>query len=785
MASGLVGRLTLPDETVLVQHGAMSDTLTYHDGEPFPGRVGLTLADSQPAWPVARRAPDGAPNVLLVVLDDVGFAQLGCFGSDLETPVLDRLAAEGLRYRNFHTTAMCSPTRACLMTGRNPHTCAMGGITDLAMGFPGYNGRIPKSCGFVSEVLRQGGWATFAVGKWHLAPSDETHAAAPRDRWPLAQGFERYHGFLGGETNQFFPDLVVDNTPIVFEPRPGYHLTEDLVDRAIGMVTDLRAADPSKPFFLYLALGACHAPHQAPRPWIDRYRGRFDDGWDVWRARTHARQLALGVVPPRTSLSPRPPWVQDWSTLPEPERRAYARMMEVYAGFLSHTDHHVGRLVSFLGQTGDLDRTLVVVLSDNGASAEGGPHGSFNENFIFNGLPHDLEQTLAMLDELGGPHTYGHYPWGWALAGNTPFRRWKRETHEGGIGDPLIVRWQAVPDGGAIRHQYVHAIDVAATILDVAGVAMPAILNGVPQEPLAGRSFAASLTDPAAPEHRETQYYEQFACRALYHRGWKAVTFHPLVAYEDGDNPFAEPSEDRWELYHVAEDPSESHDLAAVHPEKLGELKEMWLREAERYGALPLQAVRFFAHDRPPAVPPRDRLVLRPGAVALPEELAPRLKLRPHRIVARLEVPETGAAGVILAQGGRFGGFTLHLQDDRVHYTYNFLGLERTTLVSERLGPGPHVVGVEMTPGRAIAMHAELVVDGALVAEADVPRTAPFRFALAGEGMCCGYAGGTPVTESYTAPFRFTGILHDVTIDVSGTPIVDLVAEVRRAWAVE
>ena len=763
----------------------MADTPTYRDGDPFPGRVGTTLADSLPAWPVAPRAPEDAPNVLLVVLDDVGFAQLGCFGSDLDTPVFDRLAAEGLRYRSFHTTAMCSPTRACLMTGRNPHTCAMGGITDMAMGFPGYHGRIPKSCGFVPEVLRQSGWATFAVGKWHLAPSDETHVAAPRDRWPLGQGFERFYGFMGGETNQCFPDLVVDNTPITFTPPAGYHLTEDLIERAIGMVTDLRAADPSKPFFLYLPLGACHAPHQAPRAWIERYRGRFDDGWDAWRARTHARQLALGITPPGTTLSPRPAWVQEWAALPEVERRVYARMMEIYAGYLSHADHHLGRLLAFLAVRGELERTLVVALSDNGASAEGGPHGSFNENFIFNSMPHDIEHTVTMLDDLGGPLSYGHYPWGWALAGNTPFRRWKRETHEGGIGDPLIVRWPAIPDPGAIRPQYVHAIDVAATVLDLTGVAMPAALHGVAQEPLAGRSFAASLTDPAAPEHRETQYYEQFACRALYHRGWKAVAFHSLLAYEPDDDPFADSSTDRWELYHVAEDPSECHDLAAVHPEKLRELQALWFEEAKRYGALPLQAVRLFARDRPPAIPPRDRVVLTPGAVAIPEENAPGLKLRPHRIVARVEIPADGAAGVLLTQGGRFGGFALYVQDDRAQYTYNFLGLERTTLASDQLAPGPHFIGVQLTPERGIAMRAELVVDGVVVAEEEIARTAPFRFALVGEGMCCGYTDGTPVTEAFAPPFRFTGLLHDVTVDVSGTPIVDLVAEMRRAWTVQ
>lgn len=763
----------------------MSKPLVYRDGEPFPGRVAASFRDSVPAWPVAARASAGAPNVVLIVLDDVGFAQLGCFGSDIDTPRFDRLAAEGLRYRSFHTTAMCSPTRACLLSGRNHHTCAMGGITDLCMGFPGYNGRIPKSCGFVSEVLRQAGWATLAIGKWHLAPSDEQHAAAPRDRWPLGQGFERYYGFLGGETNQFAPDLVCDNSSIRLTPPDGYHLTEDLVNQAIQRVTDVRVADPDKPFFLYLALGACHAPHQAPPEWIERYRGRFAEGWDVWRERTLARQIASGVVPPATTLSARPSWVQEWASLPAEERRVYERMMEVYAGFLSHTDHHLGRLLDFLAASGELDRTLLLALSDNGASAEGGPHGTFNENFIFNGLQHDVEATRAMLDQLGSVHTYGHYPWGWALAGNTPFRRWKRETHEGGIGDPLIVRWPATADRGAVRSQYVHAIDVAATILDVAGTAMPAVLHGVPQEPLAGRSFAASLTDAAAPEHRETQYYEQFACRAIYDRGWKAVTYHAMLdgLYTDEDDPDRPFAEDRWELYHVASDPSESHDLAAAEPEKLRALQELWWSEAGRYGVLPLQSRRMFAVGRPHAVRPRERVVLRPGAAPVPEDLAPNVKMRPHRIVADVEIGVGGAEGVLVAQGGRFGGFSLYMHGGRLHYTTNFAGIERTTVSSPQpLAAGRHLVGVALEPAGGNGMRAQLLIGSDVVAAVEAPRTAPFRFALAGEGLCCGYDDGTPVADVYESPFAFTGAIHEAVIDVSGTPVADLVAELRRAW---
>ena len=758
--------------------------LTYRDGAPFPGRIGPTFEDSVPAWPVGARAPKGAPNVLLVVLDDVGYAQLGCFGSDIATPTFDALAARGLRYRSFHTTAMCSPTRACLMTGRNHHTCAMGGITDLAMGFPGYHGRIPKSCGFVSEVLRQAGWATFAVGKWHLAPSDELHAGASRDRWPLGQGFERYYGFIGAETNHWAPDLAVDNRLARFDPPPGYHLTEDLVDQAIAMVGDLRAADPGKPFYLYLAFGACHAPHHAPSGYIDRYRGRFDKGWDAWRMEVLARQIEMGLVPAGTRLNERPSWVAEWSSMPSDERRLAARMMEVFAGFLTHTDHHLGRLIEFLRRTGVLDDTLVIALSDNGASAEGGPHGTFNENFIFNGLPHDHAATMALLDGLGGPKTYGHYPWGWALAGNTPFKRWKRETHEGGIGDPLIVSWKGVPDAGAVRPHYTHATDVAATILDVCGVAMPPVLDGVAQEPLAGRSIAGSLADAGAPAHRVTQYYEQFACRAIYHEGWKAVTFHALWPgqYGSGLEPDAPFGEDRWELYHVEADPAETTDLAAAQPERLRAMQDLWFREAGRYGALPLRSRRTgMVAGRPNAATGRTRFTFRPGTAPVSEEVAPNTKLRPHRIVASVEVPDGGVEGVVLAQGGRFGGYSLYAKGGEIRYLYNFAGVERTTLAAA-LGAGRHTVAVDLTPAGGLAMRCELYVDGARVASADLPRTTPIRFALAGEGLCCGYDDGTAVSPDYESPFVFTGGIDEVVVDVGGTPVVDLEMEVRRAW---
>ncbi len=762
----------------------MSKTLTYPDGAAFPGRVAATADKSTAAWPMAPRAPDGARNVVVAVLDDVGYAQLGCFGSDIETPAFDALAERGLRYRNFHTTGMCSPTRACLMTGRNHHTAGMGGITDMAMGFPGYHGRIPKSCGFVPDVLRRAGWATFAAGKWHLAPSDELHAAAPRDRWPLGQGFERYYGFIGAETNQWAPQLTIDNRPQAFTPPAGYHLTADLVDHAIEMISDLRAADPDKPFFLYLAFGACHAPHHAPREWIERYRGRFDEGWDVWRERTHARQLALGILPQGTALTERPAWVQPWAGLPADERRLYARMMEVYAGFLSHTDHHLGRLLSFLDATGETERSAILALSDNGASAEGGPHGSVNEGLLFNGIPDDLADNLEYIDRLGGPETYPHYPWGWAMAGNTPFRRWKRETHEGGIADPLIVAVPGIGDPGAVRPHFLHAIDVAATVLDLSGVAMPEVLDGVVQEPVAGRSFVPTFADAATPAVRETQYFEQFGSRAIVHGGWKAVAWHCMgIKYQPGDDPRRPFAEDPWELYRVEEDFSESRDLAAVEPERLRALQDLWWAEAGRHGVLPLSAIRLFALDRPSALRARQRYVVRPHAAPVPEEVAPATKLRPHAIVATVDLPASGAEGVLLAHGGRFGGYSLYVQQGRLHYTYNFAGLEETTIQApDPIASGPRTLGVAVTPGEGSAAHATLSIDGVEVATGTVRRTMPFRFALVGAGLTCGYDDGTAVSSNYAAPFRFTGLLHAAVVDLGGTPIVDLVAEVERAF---
>ena len=494
----------------------------YTPGTAFPGVVGRTVDVSEPAWPRPLRAREGAPNVLFIVLDDTGYGQLGCFGSPIETPNLDALAASGLIYANMHTTALCSPTRSCLLTGRNHHSNNMAAITEASTGYPGYNGYIPHENGFLSEMLLQHGYNTYAVGKWHLTAADQISAAGPYDRWPLGRGFERFYGFLGGETHQYYPELVCDNHQVEPPKAPGegYTLNEDLADRAISFIADAKQVAPNKPFFLYYCTGAQHAPHHVPREWADRYAGRFDDGWEAYRERVFASQKELGIVPPGAELSRHDPDVQVWESLSADERRVYARMMEVFAGFLTHTDHHIGRVIEFLRSTGELDNTLVMVISDNGASSEGGPTGSVNENLFFNNVPESLQENLSRIDELGSPDTFNHYPWGWTWAGDTPFRRWKRETYRGGISDPFIVSWpSAIAARGEVRTQYAHAIDLVPTVLDALGLEPPASIKGITQSPIEGVSFAHTFAAADAPTKHHTQYFEMAGHRSIYQDG--------------------------------------------------------------------------------------------------------------------------------------------------------------------------------------------------------------------------------------------------------------------------
>jgi arylsulfatase A-like enzyme len=742
----------------------------------FEGTIGRYHYESTPWWPAPRRAPADAPNVLLVLLDDVGFAQLGCFGSDLDTPVFDGLAARGLRYRNFHTTALCSPTRACLLTGRNHHANGMGRIADLATGFPGYDGCIPRSNPFLSEILVPHGYAAWAIGKWHLTPDDEVNLAARRDRWPLGRGFERFYGFFGGETHQNAPALAYDNH-FIDAPRSvedGYHLTEDLVDHAIEFVHDLRHVDPDKPFFCYLCPGACHSPHHAPAEWIDRYRGRFDMGWDVWREHTLARQIAAGLLPPATALSERPAWVPAWADLTDDERRVYARYMEAFAGYLSHADHHVGRLLDALADTGDLENTLVVVCSDNGASSEGGGLGSLNDVRVWNGAPRTVEEALPILEEIGGPGWHNNYPWGWTVAGNTPFRRWKREVHEGGVADPLIVSWPRElagegGSGGAIRTQYVHAIDIFPTVLDVVGVESPGLVDGV--------SFAPTLTRADAPDAHTVQYYEMFGCRALYQDGWKAVVYHPIQS----DDPGLDLAP--WELYNVGADPSETRDLAASEPDRLHAMVEQWWREAERNNVLPLDNRPFsdFVFNRPPAVPERSTYVYWPGTGMVSEEAAVNTRNRDHVVVAHVD---GDGEGVLLSQGSRLGGWTFCKVGSTLSYVHNYARWRQYRVDADVvLDAGPHTLGFRFTKTTATGGDGELTVDGTVVARAELRRMTPIRYSLTGAGLWCGRGSNLAVCDDYSGPFPWSGTLRRVVVDVMGRSHVDAEAEAEAALA--
>ncbi|HUC37517.1 MAG TPA: arylsulfatase [Acidimicrobiales bacterium] len=754
----------------------------------FGGRIGDDWRDSEPWWPPEPSPPDHAPNVVLIVLDDVGFAQLGCYGSDIDTPVIDGLADRGVRLANFHTTALCSPTRACLLTGRNHHRSGMGRVADLAAGFPGYWGKPPKDNGYLSEILRSHGYATYAVGKWHLTPEDETNMAASRATWPLARGFDRWYGFHGGETHQFVPALYHDNHS-VRPPRSvedGYHLSEDLADRAIEFLSDLRAVDPDQRFFLYFCTGACHSPHQAPREWIDRYRGRFDDGWDAWRERTYARQLASGVIPEGTDLSTRPAWVPSWGELDADERALASRFMECFAGFLSHTDAQIGRLLEFLDETGDRDDTVVVLVSDNGASAEGGRDGSINDIRLTNLDPAGVAEMHDRMDQIGGPLTHNNYPWGWTMAGNTPFRRWKREVHEGGVADPCIVSWPARLSGcaGDIRHQFAHAVDVLPTILELARIEAPAEIDHVPQTHIDGVSFAYLLdTDGAsAPQRHETQHFEMFGSRAIYHQGWKAVTFHPVgPIYGDGLDPNAPFDEDVWELYHVAADLSESHDLASEHPDKLAELVELWWREARRNQVLPLdnRVLWTLVHPKPDRRRERNSFRYFGAAAQVPETVAVNVRNRSHKINVAVTVPEgVVPEGALLALGSALGGWSLHLIGGHLRYVHNLYGKERHVVASEEVvTAGKHTLGFTFDKDEGAGGTGTLFADGRLVARETIPTFTPSGFNGVGAGLTCGYEWGPAVGEGYTAPFWFNGTIDEAVVEVTGPVVRDPLAE--------
>ncbi|QOV44614.1 arylsulfatase [Streptomyces chromofuscus] len=772
----------------------------YRPGTAFPGIIGRTAGESTPAWPQPTRATPGSPNVVYIVLDDTGFGQLGCYGSPVATPNLDALAANGLLYNNMHTTALCSPSRSCMITGRNHHSNAMAAITEISTGYPGYNGNIPFENGFLSEMLLQHGYNTYMVGKWHLTPSEQESAAGPYDRWPLGRGFERFYGFLGGDTSQWYPDLVYDNHQVEppATPEQGYHLTADLVNKAISFIADAKQVAPDKPFFLDFCTGATHAPHHVPKEWADHYRGRFDAGWDAYREETFARQKQLGVVPQETRLSRHDPDVPDWGSLSADSRRLAARMMEVYAGFLTHTDHHIGRLVEFLGEIGELDNTLIMVVSDNGASAEGGVTGTTNEGQFFNNAPEPIEDSLTAIDELGGPTTFNHYPWGWTWAGNTPFRRWKRETYRGGTSDPFLVHWpRGFKARGEIRTQFTHIIDMVPTVLDTLGIERPDVIRGVAQSPLQGISFAHTFDAPSAPTNHHTQYYEMFGHRALDHDGWRAVCPWPGPSFTEAGSPWGTPlnaetltslDANNWELYHIDQDVAETNDLAVDQRDKLIELISLWYVEAGKYNVLPIDstATQRMMTERPQITEDRTRYTFRPGTQTIPRASSPRILNRPHSVTADVEIPSGGAEGVLLCEGTDVGGWSFFLQGGKLRYVHNYVRRAVYRVESaESVPEGRHELRFEFEPtgkpdiagGKGAPGRAQLYVDGSLVGEEDFPVTTPVTFQPA--GMTCGANPGSPVAGDYAPPFRFTGVLHSVTVDLSGELITDMQSEMR------
>ncbi len=708
----------------------------------------------------------------------------------------------------MHTTALCSPSRGCILTGRNHHSLGLAMITEFSTGYPGYNGILPFDRAMLSEMLLPQGYNTFCVGKWHLTPPEHTTAAGPYDRWPLGRGFERFYGFIGGETNQWYPELTYDNHEVgqPASPEEGYHLSVDLADKAIEFIQDAHVAAPEKPFFLYYATGAGHAPHHAPKEWADKYKGKFDMGWDKYREIVHQRQLEMGIIPPGTELSAHDPDVPAWDTLPDDAKRLYARFMEVYAGFVSFTDHHFGRVLDFLKEIGELDNTLIMVVSDNGASSEGGPVGSLNEMFFFNNAKESLEDNLAMIDKLGGVESCNHYPWAWTNAGNTPFRRWKRETYRGGTTDPCIVSWpKGIQARGEIRSQYGHIIDFVPTVLEALGTEAPQNIRGVAQAPVDGVSFAHTFSDAAVPTNHHTQYFEMIGHRAIDHDGWRAVCPWPGPSFTEaaqkgrkfGDtisnDVLADIEAHDWELYHVSEDYSETHNLAAEHPEKLIEMVGRWWAEAGKYQVLPVDGSAFerLNVERPAIAKPRNRFVLYPGGSSIPFTAAPKLYNRPWSITAEVVIPKGGAEGVLLALGGRTGGYTFFVKERRLYFLYNWLGRDKFWLKSEAVVPeGDVEFRYEFEPigkpdpaqGYGVPARGQLYVDRKLVASIDMPHSVLAMFGT--QGLTCGYDGREPAApEEYQGAFRFTGTIKRVTVDVSGELIPDTEAELKIAMA--
>jgi len=728
-------------------------------------------ATAPPAFAV--KAPKGAPNVVIVLIDDIGFGAATTFGGAIETPTLDRLAQEGLRYNQFHTTALCSPTRMSLLTGRNHHSANTGSVMEVATAFPGNRGQRPLSVAPLAEILRLNGYSTAAFGKYHETAPWEVSVSGPFDRWPTGSGFDKFYGFIAGETNQFAPVIHDGTTPVDPPDDPDYHFTTDMTNQAIIWARSQQSLTPDKPFFIYYATGATHAPHHVPADWVNKYKGKFDDGWDAYRDRTLARQIELGVVPPGTQMGAKPADIVDWDTLSADEKRLFVRQMEVFAAFAEHTDHEVGRLADAIEAMGEIDNTLFVyIFGDNGSSAEGGLGGTFNETIVLNGLQEPVEEQLSRLDEWGGPTSYPHFHAGWAVATNTPFQ-WTKQvaSHYGGTRNPLVVHWpEGIKAKGEIRSQWHHVTDIAPTVMEAAGLPFPTSVHGTVQKPFEGVSLIYSFDSPDAADRHTTQYFEMFGNRAIYQDGWVAATKHRTPWAGAADGPL---DQDKWELYHVAEDFSQANDLAASNPAKLAELQELFMEEAIKYNVLPLDDRVFERFNaaiagRPDLMGDRTSLTVYPGMTHMTENAFINVKNRSHTITAEVEIPKGGAEGVILAQGGRFAGWSLYTKDGRVSYVHNWVGKERYTITTPNpVAPGKATILYEFAyegdkPGSGGA--GTIFVNGQKVAEGRIGNTTPFLFS-ADETADVGMDEATPVTEDYAeGDNEFNGKIEKVTI---------------------
>jgi arylsulfatase len=719
-------------------------------------------------------APSGAPNVVIVLIDDIGFGHSSTFGGPIHMPTLEKVASRGLKYNRFHTTALCSPTRVALLTGHNHHANNAGAIMELATAFPGNTGVRPREITTLAEILRQNGFSTAAFGKYHETPPWEVSVSGPFDRWPTGSGFEKFYGFIGGETNQWAPAVFDGMTRVETPQTPEYHFTTDMTDRAINWVSAQKSLTPDKPFYLYFATGATHAPHHVPGEWIAKYKGQFKDGWDKLREQTFARQKQLGVIPQNAQLTPRPAEIPAWDDMSDQQKRLFERQMETFAGFAEHTDHEIGRLVAQLEAIDALDNTLLFyIVGDNGSSAEGGPEGTYNEMMALNGIIGTADQMIQHIDDWGGPNTFPHFAIGWAWAGNSPFQ-WTKQvaSHFGGTRNGMVLHWpKGIKSRNEIRSQFHHVVDVAPTVLEATKIPQPQIVDGVKQRLMDGVSMLYTIDDPKAAERRTTQYFEMFGNRGIYHQGWVACTRHSIPWLMV---PLPRVKDDVWELYNVEEDFTQANNLAAKYPEKLKELQAIFLQEAERNHVLPIDDRRSERFNpaiagRPDLLGGRKTLTVYPGMTGMMENAFINVKGVHHTIAAEVEVPDQGADGVIISQAGYFGGWTLYMKEGKPRHEYNFFAIERTNIGGDTpLPPGKHTIHYEFIPDSATpgtGGKSILSVNGQKVAEAQIPKTQPFMFS-ADEGADVGRDSETNVSPDYPQHDNaFTGKIIKVTVE--------------------